>query len=549
MHIPLLLMAISGYAFLLSILAYSNRHVHLGRPVTLMMAGIAIAAAGLASMMFVDDRTLMYASAMVSNLGYAILVLSLGGLVYSYRMGGCPTDNRVMLALAAVPIFMVVSSLTDPWTGFYYSSVEVSQFQGWSYLELLPSWGFLVVLGYALVLLSALLILITKSVLGATDVNIRHMAVITVAVVVAFSVSIITEPVTDTPPGIIEIISLAAVAYPVYAVTFRSGISSWSLSYREVLDISTDMKVIIDKECRPVFHNRPGAEIVPNGIIRPELMDLVKEAAQSDRILTKEFELSGNTHEGSFLFKSVPIFSRRGSRMGTLINARDVTELTLQRKALSEVNEKVKLISGLSRHDIIKQLTVISGLLFILREKAEGDARASSMVDSIERATEVIHRQLLFMNDYEMIGISEPIWMSLHATIASAARNNDLDDVEIKAEFDDIEVLADPLLEKVFTNLIHNSLVHGKDLEWISFTTEYDDGALLVHYRDNGGGIAPEYRDGLFDKGVGKNTGLGLFLSRNILEITGMRIDEVGVYGQGVDFVIRVPAGNHRPVS
>jgi len=63
---------------------------------------------------------------------------------------------------------------------------------------------------------------------------------------------------------------------------------------------------------------------------------------------------------------------------------------------------------------------------------------------------------------------------------------------------------------------------------------------------DNGNGIAPEDRVHLFTKGFGKNTGLGLFLSREILSITNMEIRETGTYGKGARFEIIVPKGSYR---
>ena len=52
----------------------------------------------------------------------------------------------------------------------------------------------------------------------------------------------------------------------------------------------------------------------------------------------------------------------------------------------------------------------------------------------------------------------------------------------------------------------------------------------------------------IFEKSVGRNTGLGLFLVRGILSITGMEIAETGIEGEGARFEIRVPPGNWRIV-
>jgi signal transduction histidine kinase len=50
----------------------------------------------------------------------------------------------------------------------------------------------------------------------------------------------------------------------------------------------------------------------------------------------------------------------------------------------------------------------------------------------------------------------------------------------------------------------------------------------------------------IFEQGFGKNTGLGLFLSREILAITGLTINKNGVPGTGARFEITVPKGAYR---
>lgn len=53
-------------------------------------------------------------------------------------------------------------------------------------------------------------------------------------------------------------------------------------------------------------------------------------------------------------------------------------------------------------------------------------------------------------------------------------------------------------------------------------------------------------KEKIFNQGYGKNTGLGLFLSREILALTGMTIRETGTPGKGARFEILVPIGAYR---
>lgn len=50
-------------------------------------------------------------------------------------------------------------------------------------------------------------------------------------------------------------------------------------------------------------------------------------------------------------------------------------------------------------------------------------------------------------------------------------------------------------------------------------------------------------KERIFRKGVGYHTGLGLFLTRKILDITGLSISETGTEGEGAPFEIRIPDG------
>jgi signal transduction histidine kinase len=56
----------------------------------------------------------------------------------------------------------------------------------------------------------------------------------------------------------------------------------------------------------------------------------------------------------------------------------------------------------------------------------------------------------------------------------------------------------------------------------------------------------PENKDRIFNRGFGKHTGLGLFLTREILAITRIEITETGEFEKGARFELRIPAGLYR---
>ena len=50
----------------------------------------------------------------------------------------------------------------------------------------------------------------------------------------------------------------------------------------------------------------------------------------------------------------------------------------------------------------------------------------------------------------------------------------------------------------------------------------------------------------IFERGFGRNTGLGLFLTREILSITGITITKKRVPGKSARFEMTVPKGTSR---
>jgi K+-sensing histidine kinase KdpD len=86
------------------------------------------------------------------------------------------------------------------------------------------------------------------------------------------------------------------------------------------------------------------------------------------------------------------------------------------------------------------------------------------------------------------IGIQSPQWFNIRKVIASMAASLPLSHVSLSVHVDNLEMYADPLLEKVFYTLMENTLRHGKTVTSIRFSYKVLDDSLVVIYEDNGRG-------------------------------------------------------------
>ncbi len=135
-----------------------------------------------------------------------------------------------------------------------------------------------------------------------------------------------------------------------------------------------------------------------------------------------------------------------------------------------------------------------------------------------------------------------------HMVVKNALAALPMRDVRVDVNRSDLEVNADALFEKVFYNLLDNTLRYGgKELSEIRISSSGGpSGSLIVTFEDNGVGIEAGDKGSIFTKGFGKNSGLGLFLCSEILSITDIAITETEVYGKGARFEMTVPKECYR---
>ncbi|HWQ63762.1 MAG TPA: PAS domain S-box protein [Methanospirillum sp.] len=225
----------------------------------------------------------------------------------------------------------------------------------------------------------------------------------------------------------------------------------------------------------------------------------------------------------------------------------DVTDRKIAQDALVQSNKKLNLLSSITRHDVLNQITILLAYLDLLRKK-NTDQNLVPFIDKQTEATQAIRSQIVFTKEYQDVGVKAPQWQNVGEKIRTAKELRKCEFIGWDEGLERLEIFADPLLEKVFSNLISNSLMHGEHVDNIFFSTVQKDSGITLVYEDNGVGIPSNEKKKIFEHGYGKNTGFGLFLSREILAITGLMITENGNPGSGARFEIQIPANAYKHI-
>jgi PAS domain S-box-containing protein len=227
-----------------------------------------------------------------------------------------------------------------------------------------------------------------------------------------------------------------------------------------------------------------------------------------------------------------------------LIKERTI-ELQTAKEQTETANKKLNLLSSITRHDIENEIQIIFGYLG-LAKNIDLDPHIKDCIDNAYVSAINIERQISFTRDYQDIGVHSPVWQDINAVITRTVQNTDMNLIQILVDISGIEVYADPLMEKVFYNLVDNAKRYGDTITRIRFSgLEENDGYTLI-CEDNGVGILEEFKSKIFNREYFKHTGFGLNLSREILDITGITIKETGEQGKGARFEILVPKGKFR---
>lgn len=228
----------------------------------------------------------------------------------------------------------------------------------------------------------------------------------------------------------------------------------------------------------------------------------------------------------------------------------EIAELRQTTEMLKKANRKMAMLCSVARHDILNQVAVLVGYLELLEEDLEDQPDAARTLKIVETAARKIEQEVVFTRAYEKLGAQGAAWQNVGAVARGALGSVKIPErVNAVVATGPLEVYADPLLDTVFFNLFDNAVKHAGSFSELSVSFRQEGDVGIVTVEDNGVGVPDEIKERIFSKGYGTCTGFGLYLAKEILDITGISIREIGTVGSGAQFELCFPPETWRCTS
>jgi len=280
--------------------------------------------------------------------------------------------------------------------------------------------------------------------------------------------------------------------------------------------------------------------ICPAELGKCPVTDLLQTVDSSERVL---LNLRG---ERIPILKSV-IKTMLGEKEVLIESFINISDRKLAEDTLQRVNQKLNVLSQLTRQDLTTQIFILNSYLEMAKTHATGHDGIVKNIESSERAVRSIKEITEFTKDYQNMGEKPPKYQNVKLSFLFGLSHISIGEIRHSLETENLEIFADPLLEKAFQGLLENSVEHGGHVSLIRVSHTVTPDGVSIIFEDDGVGISAEKKERIFLRGEGARASVrGLFFVREILDITGIIIRESGEPGKGARFEMTVPKGAWR---
>jgi len=345
------------------------------------------------------------------------------------------------------------------------------------------------------------------------------------------------------------------------------------MAYRCKNDLDWTMDFISDGcfgltgyEAKQLIHN---AQFSFTQIIHPDDREKVWDAIQSDirnrqpyqinyRVITAGGSEKWVWEQGQGIYRSDGnLIALEGLIMDITERIEAEENLKKANEDLARSNSELERFAYVASHDLQEPLRMVTSYLQLLvrryKDRLDGDA-----IDFINYAVDGSNRMKTLINDllaYSRVGTRSKEY---NQTNCQAVIQRVLLTLKPAQEESCAEIICDPLpviwadesqIDQLFQNLVGNALkFHGKEAPKVHIGVKQDHQNWVFWVRDNGIGIDPQFYERIFiifqrlhGREEYEGTGIGLAISKRIVERHGGRIWIESEPGKGSTFLFTIP--------
>lgn len=290
--------------------------------------------------------------------------------------------------------------------------------------------------------------------------------------------------------------------------------------------------------------------IVENaGIPRDAMLEMLKE---KDEVGNIEIEIKQGNKINWFSI-SCKYYSEVDIIDGILV---DITEKKLQEQKIMTLREELDMFIYHASHELKSPLTTILGIAYLLkRDKFDADAvnEYSDMIEDRARYLEGLFKELTHIHFNNQTGLV-PDEVDFSSILNSILKELSPRHPNVQVNYDLLikhPFFSDtPRIKIVLKNLISNAFKFQRSTspgQYISIIIVTNQNGATISVQDNGIGIDRKVQDNLFKiffKGSDiskRGYGVGLYLTRTIVEKMGGSVSVDSSKGRGSTFFVRLP--------
>ena len=240
-------------------------------------------------------------------------------------------------------------------------------------------------------------------------------------------------------------------------------------------------------------------------------------------------------------------------------------EVDIRTKDLEQVQEKLirserlaavgELASGVG-HELRNPLNVIRNCAYLLNMALteKSDEEAANTLKVLDKQIDIANKIVTDLLDFTRIRPPSQVRVDLKNLINESLSWTTVPEqvsVHVNLNGHSQQVRTDPeQMSRVFSNIISNAVqaMNGKTGE-LNISTGADDNFVSVIFQDNGCGIPEENMEKIFEPlftTKPKGIGLGLAISKRLVEQNGGKIEVASQVGQGTTFTVKLPLEKRR---